>query len=212
MANLPRLVLADDHVLLLEAFERLLEHDYTIVATVADGDALVEQALALNPEAIVTDVTMPLCSGLDAARRILAVQPWTRIVFLTVHEDASIAAEAFRIGGAGYLLKRSAAAELKRALATALEGGRYLTPLVADGDAAKLLEGEGKADPIDRLSAREREVLVLLGQGLPMKEVGRRLGITARTVAFHKYRIMATLGAKTNADLVQIAMRHTVAR
>lgn len=210
MANLPRLVLADDHVLLLDAFERLLEDEYTIVATASDGQSLVERALELQPDAIVTDVTMPRLSGLDAARQVLAAQPQIRIVFLTVHEDASIAAEAFRIGGAGYLLKRSAASELKTALATALSGGRYLTSLVAGGDATKLLDGGAPADPIARLSPREREVLVLLAQGLPMKEVGRRLGITARTVAFHKYRLMDTLGARTNADLVQIATRYTV--
>jgi DNA-binding NarL/FixJ family response regulator len=210
MANLPRLVLADDHVLLLDAFERLLEDGYTIVATASDGQSLVERALELQPDAIVTDVTMPRLSGLDAARQILAAQPQVRIVFLTVHEDASIAAEAFRIGGAGYLLKRSAASELKTALATALSGGRHLTSLVAGGDASKLLDGGAPADPIARLSPREREVLVLLAQGLPMKEVGRRLGITARTVAFHKYRLMETLGANTNADLVHVATRYTV--
>jgi DNA-binding NarL/FixJ family response regulator len=210
MANLPRLVLADDHVLLLEAFERLLEDEFTIVATASDGPSLVARSLELQPAAIVTDVTMPRLSGLDAARQILAAHPETRIVFLTVHEDASIAAEAFRIGGAGYLLKRSAGSELKTALASALSGNRYLTSLVAGGDAARLLDGDGPTDPVARLSPREREVLLLLAQGLPMKEVGRRLGITARTVAFHKYRLMDTLGAKTNADLVQIAMRYTV--
>jgi DNA-binding NarL/FixJ family response regulator len=210
MANLPRLVLADDHVLLLEAFERLLDDEFTIVATASDGPSLVARSLELQPAAIVTDVTMPRLSGLDAARQILAAHPETRIVFLTVHEDASIAAEAFRIGGAGYLLKRSAGSELKTALATALSGNRYLTSLVAGGDATRLLDGGAPADPVARLSPREREVLLLLAQGLPMKEVGRRLGITARTVAFHKYRLMDTLGAKTNADLVQIAMRYTV--
>jgi DNA-binding NarL/FixJ family response regulator len=210
MTHLPRLVIADDHALLLEAFERLLEGEYTVVATATDGEALVAAATALEPDAIVTDVTMPRLSGLDAARTILARFPRTRIVFLTVHEDASIAAEAFRIDGAGYLLKRSAASELKAALATALSGGRYLTSLVAGGDAGKLLDGGAPADPVARLSPREREVLLLLAQGLPMKEVGRRLGITARTVAFHKYRLMETLGVRTNADLVQIATRYTV--
>jgi DNA-binding NarL/FixJ family response regulator len=210
MANLPRLVLADDHVLLLDAFERLLEDEYTVVATVSDGRSLVERTLELQPDGVVSDVSMPRLSGLDAARQILAALPRTRIVFLTVHEDASIAAEAFRLGGAGYLLKRSAAAELKTALAAALSGGRYLTHLVAGGDAAQLLDGGAPADPVARLSPREREVLLLLAQGLPMKEVGRRLGITARTVAFHKYRLMEAVGAKTNADLVQLAMRYTV--
>jgi DNA-binding NarL/FixJ family response regulator len=211
MATLPRLLLADDHALLLDAFDRLLEDDYTVVGTVTDGAALVAKATELEPDAIVTDITMPVISGLEAARAILATLPRTRIVFLTVHEDASIAAEAFRIGGAGYLLKRSAASELKTALATALSGGRHLTSLVAGGDAAKLLDGDAPTDPISRLSAREREVLLLLAQGLPMKEVGRRLGITARTVAFHKYRLMETLGVKSNAELVKIAMRNTVA-
>jgi DNA-binding NarL/FixJ family response regulator len=210
MATLPRLVIADDHALLLDAFERLLEGDYTVVATATDGEALVAQALALEPDAIVTDLTMPRLSGLDAARTILGRLPRTRIVFLTVHEDASIAAEAFRIGGAGFLLKRSAGSELRQALATVLAGGRYLTPLLAGGDADRLLGSDLPIDPVSRLSAREREVLLLLAQGLPMKDVGRRLGITARTVAFHKYRLMEALGARTNADLVQIATRYTV--
>jgi DNA-binding NarL/FixJ family response regulator len=210
MESLPRLVLADDHGLLLDAFERLLEDEYTIVGTATDGAALVELATTLEPDAIVSDISMPVLSGLDAGRAILAKLPATRIVFLTVHEDASIAAEAFRLGGAGYLLKRSAASELKTALATALSGGRHLTQLVAGGDAAKLLDGDAPTDPVERLSPREREVLLLLAQGLPMKEVGRRLGITARTVAFHKYRLMEAVGAKTNADLVQIATRYTV--
>jgi DNA-binding NarL/FixJ family response regulator len=210
MATLPRLVIADDHALLLEAFERLLEGKYTVVATATDGEALVEQAITLEPDAIVTDLTMPRLSGLDAARAILPRLPPTRFVFLTVHEDVSIAAEAFRIGGAGFLLKRSAGSELDKALAIVLSGGRYLTPLVSGGDLDRLLGSDVPADPVSRLSAREREVLLLLAQGLPMKEVGRRLGITARTVAFHKYRLMESLGAKTNADLVQIATRYTV--
>lgn len=197
-------------MLLLEAFERLLERDFTIVDAVSDGRVLVARAALLEPDAIVADVTMPHLSGLDAARAILAARPQTRIVFLTVNEDPAIAAEAFRIGAAGYLLKRSAGSELKTALTTALSGGLYLTPLLAGGDASRLAQGEASADPVGRLSAREREVLMLLAEGCSMKEVGRKLGITARTVAFHKYRLMDTLNAKSNADLMQIAMRHTI--
>ena len=203
----PRVLLADDHVLLLEAFERLLESDYEIVGKVADGRALVERAIALVPDAIVTDITMPELAGLEAARQILARLPQVRIVFLTVHEDAALAAEALRAGAAGYLLKRSAAGELKRALVDVLSGKTYLTPLVAEGNPVSLAAREQEPSPLERLTPREREVLQLLAEGHGMKQVARRLGITARTVAFHKYRAMQTLQLKSNADLVQFAVK-----
>lgn len=204
----PRILLADDHVLLLEAFENLLASDYEIVGKAADGRELVELALQLEPDAIVADMTMPELNGLDAARRILEKLPETRIVLLTVHEDASLAAEAFRAGAVAFVVKRSAAAELRCALAEALEGGRFLTPIIADGDIEALRLQRAEPSPIELLTPREREVLQLLAEGFAMKEVGARLGITPRTVAFHKYQMIEKLGLRTSADLVRFAAEH----
>ena len=204
----PRILIADDHVLLLEAFEQLLAADYEIVGTASDGRELARLALELEPDAIVSDMTMPGLDGLEAARRILESTPDVRILMLTVHEDPKLAAEAFRAGVAAFIVKRSAARELRRALEEVLAGGRYMTELIADGEIAGLdLERAGQS-PADRLTPREREVLQLLAEGLVMKEVGARLGITARTVAFHKYQISDKLGLRSTAELVRFAAEH----
>ena len=203
----PRIVLADDHVLLLEAFEKLLGTDYEIVGKAADGRELVSLVLSLEPNAVVVDMTMPGLNGLEASRQILEALPATRIVFLTVHEDASLAAEAFRAGVAGFVVKRSAAGELRRALVEVLAGRRYLTSIIADGDLDALRLERAGSSPLDLLTPREREVLQLVAEGLAMKEVGARLGITPRTVAFHKYQMIEKLGLQTTADLVRLAVQ-----
>ena len=207
----PRVLIADDHALLLEAFERLLDADYEIVGTATDGRQLVRLALELEPDAIVADMSMPELNGLEAARQVLASQPKTRVVLLTVHEDAALAADSLRAGVAGYVVKRSAAGELQQALRDVLAGRCYLTPLVSGGDIEALLFEQTAPSPPDRLTPREREVLQLLAEGLSMKEVGARLGITARTVAFHKYQMIGKLGLRTTADLVRFATEHRLA-
>jgi len=204
----PRILLADDHVLLLDAFENLLAEDFEIVAKAADGRELTEKALEVEPDAIVADMTMPGLNGLEAARHVLEKLPRTRIVLLTVHEDATLAAEAFRAGVSAFVVKRSAAGELRQALTEALAGRRYLTAIIADGDIDSLDIDRSEASPFDRLTPREREVLQLLAEGLVMKEVGARLGITARTVAFHKYQISDKLGLRSTAELVRFAAEH----
>ncbi len=204
----PRLLIADDHLLLLEAFERLLADDYEIVGTVADGRELVRLALELEPDAVVADMTMPELNGLDAARSILEELPDTRVVLLTVHEDAALAAEAFRIGASGFVVKRAAASELRRALAEALAGRRYLTSVILDGDVDALQLERAESSLFECLTPREREVLQLLAEGLVMKEVGARLDITPRTVAFHKYQISKKLGLRTTAELARFAAEH----
>lgn len=204
----PRILIADDHVLLLDAFERLLGGAYEIVGKAADGRELVRLALALRPDAVVADVSMPELNGLEAARQILASLPRTRIVLLTVHEDEVLAADAFRAGVAGFAVKRAAAGELQQALREVLAGRRFLTPLVADGDARSLAQRAGEGSLFDRLTPREREVLQLLAEGRTMKEIGARLGITARTVAFHKYQAGKKLGLRTTAELVRFALEH----
>lgn len=204
----PRVLLADDHTLLVEAFRRLLEGDFEIVGAVSDGAALVDAARRLRPDVIVADVSMPRMGGLEAARRLRAEQPTTRIVFLTVNEDAHLAAEAFRLGALGWVLKASTATELVLAVRAALRGRRYLTALIAGGEIDALPVPAARLDDVEQLTAREREVLQLLAEGKAMKEVAATLGIAVRTVAFHKYRMMNSLGIRTTAELVRFAERN----
>jgi len=208
MSAPPTILLADDHVLLLAAFRRMLEPAYRVVGAASDGAALVEEALRLEPDLVVADVSMPRMNGLEAARRLRGELPRTRVVFLTVDEDPQMAAEAFALGASGYVLKSSTALELDEAIRAALAGRRYLSRRIKDGDLAALPAAAAHASPLERLTLRERDVLKLLAEGLSMKQVGAELGIAARTVAFHKYRMMETLGLSTSAELVGFAVEH----
>jgi DNA-binding NarL/FixJ family response regulator len=203
-----RVLLADDHVLLLEAFRRMLEPTFDVVGAVADGAALVEQALALEPDLVVADVSMPRMNGLEAARRLRGELPGTRVVFLTVDEDPQMAAEAFALGASGYLLKSSTATELHQAIRSVLAGRRYLSKRMAGGDPDALPAAASADHPLEQLTLRERDVLKLLAEGLTMKEIGSELGIATRTVAFHKYRMMESLGLHTSAELVSFAVEN----
>ncbi len=203
-----RILLADDHALLLDAFRRLLEPAYDIVAAVTDGHALVEAARRLRPDVIVADIGMPRLNGLGACERRPAELPDTRLVFLTVNEDPDVAAEAVRRGAAGFLLKKGAAAELFTALERVLAGHTYLTPLILSGEpAAVFLERVRRTTARPALSLRQREVLQLLAEGRSMKEAADALKLTPRTIAFHKYAMMGQLGLRTGAELVQYAVR-----
>lgn len=206
MPGRTRILLADDHVLLLEAFRRVLEPAFSVVGTAADGAALVEEALRLEPDLVVADVSMPRMNGLEAARRLRGELPRTRVVFLTVDEDPQLAAEAFALGASGYVLKSSTALELEQAIRAAVAGRRYLSRRIAGGDPAALPRPSPPSSPLERLTLRERDVLKLLAEGLSMKQVGAELGIAARTVAFHKYRMMETLGLRSSAELVAFAV------
>jgi len=204
----PRVLLADDHVLLLEAFRRMLEPEVAVVGAVADGAALVEQALALEPDLVVADVSMPRMNGLEAARRLRGELPRSRVVFLTVNEDPQLAAEAFALGASGYLLKSSTATELREAIRAVLSGRRYLSKRLAGGDPDALPAAASADRPLEQLTLRERDVLKLLAEGLSMKQIGAELGIATRTVAFHKYRMMESLGVRTSAELVSFAVEN----
>lgn len=204
----PRVLLADDHVLLLEAFRRMLEPEVAVVGAVADGAALVEQALALEPDLVVADVSMPRMNGLEAARRLRGELPRTRVVFLTVNEDPQLAAEAFALGASGYLLKSSTATELREAIRAVLSGRRYLSRRLAGGNPDALPAAASADRPLEQLTLRERDVLKLLAEGLTMKQIGAELGIAARTVAFHKYRMMESLGVRSSAELVSFAVEN----
>jgi DNA-binding NarL/FixJ family response regulator len=205
----PRIIIADDHTMLVEAFEKLLSPECDIVAKVADGRALVNAVRELRPDLVVLDLAMPLLNGLDAARQIKQFDRSIRLVFLTMNEDPDLAAEAFRMGGAAYLLKRSAGSELLTAIREAMRHRSYVTPLVTEGMLGSLMHREGDT-ATRQLTSRQREVLQLLAEGKSMKEIAGILNVAPRTVAFHKYRMMEQLKIKTNAELIQYAIRHHV--
>ena len=205
----PRVLLADDHALLLGAFEALLSSECEIVGTAPDGRQLVSEAARLKPDVIVLDVTMPHLNGLEAARQIKQTLKAVKLVFVTMNEDADLAAEAFRAGASAYLLKRSAAPELLTAIREVMQGRSYVTSFVTDGLVETLLNPE-KSGPSTDLTPRQREILQLLAEGRSMKEAGAILNLTRRTVAFHKYRMMQQLKVKTTAELIQYAIRNHI--
>lgn len=207
MSQRSRVLLADDHALIRAAFASLLQPVYDVVGAVSDGRALLEEAPRLRPDVIVADVSMPLLNGLDACQQLRPLLPATRWVFVTVNEDADLAVEAFRLGASGYLLKHSAVEELFAALATVLRGGRHLTPLIAQERSLAAFLATARPAHGDDLTPRQREVLQLLAEGRPMKEAAHILGVTERTIAFHKYEVMRRLNVKSTAALVQHAIR-----
>jgi DNA-binding NarL/FixJ family response regulator len=204
----PRVLLADDHALLLGAFEKLLATECEVVGLASDGRALVAAAEALKPDLIVLDIAMPLLNGLEAGRQIKRKLPDVKLVFLTMNEDPELAAEAFRSGASAYLLKRSAASELTTAIREVMNGQSYVTPLITSGMVGSLLKKKdsGEAD----LTPRQREVLQLLAEGHSMKEVASLLNLTPRTVAFHKYEMMKRLNVNSTAELIQYAVKHHI--
>jgi DNA-binding NarL/FixJ family response regulator len=208
MKRRPRILLADDHTMLLDAFQRLLEPRCEIVGTAGDGRALIDLAASTRPDVIVLDISMPGLNGMDACTQLRRKMPGIRLVFLTVNEDPDIAAEAIRLGASGYLLKSSASAELFTAIEQALAGKTYITPLVTKGLPLGVFLGQAVKPGVEKLTERQREVLQLLAEGRAMKEVADLLHVSARTVAFHKYTIMEHLGLKTSAELVQYALEH----
>ena len=205
-----RVLLADDHTLLLEAFEKLLEQDYTVVGAVSDGRALLTAAADLKPDVIVLDIAMPLLNGLDAARQLKKTLPKTKLIFLTMNEDPNVASEALRAGASGYLLKTSAASELSKAIREALCGRSYVTPVITQCMMESFIRQPSDDRGAPPLTPRQREVLQLLAEGRSMKEAAKILNVTPRTVAFHKYRMMEQLNLKNNADLIQFALRESI--
>lgn len=202
----PRVLLADDHRMLREAFAGLLKLSCEVVGAVADGRALLEAANALKPDIVIVDIAMPLLNGLEATRQLKHSMPHLKVIVLTINEDPDLAAEAFRAGACGYLLKNSAGSELLKAVEEAMQGHSYITPLVAEGlmEALSQAPASGKKDAT---SPRQREVLQLLAEGHTMKQAARILNIKPRTVAFHKYGMMRQLGVKSTAELVQAAIK-----
>ena len=204
----PRVLLADDHTLILTAFEKLLTPECEIVGQVSDGRALVAAADTLRPDVIVLDIAMPQLNGLEAGLQIKRKFSGIKLVFLTMNEETDLAVTAFESGASGYLLKRSAASELLTAIREVMQGRSYVTPLITEALVGTLMNQE-KRKPSE-LTSRQREVLQLLAEGRSMKEVASVLNVAPRTVAFHKYQIMSQLNVKSTAELVQYAVKHHI--
>ncbi len=208
----PRILLADDHTLLLGAFQRLLEPEYEVVGAVTDGRALVDAAAALKPNVIIVDISMPHLNGIAAAAKIKQSTPKTKLVFVTMNHDSEMAAEAFRTGASAYLVKTSAASELLHAIREVLRGGTYVTPSVAKGVVGSIMRQPKRKKAPKELTERQRQVVQLLAEGRSMKEVALVLNLTPRTVAFHKYRTMEHLHLKSFAELVHFAVQQRIIR
>jgi len=202
-----RLLIADDHRLLAEACKNLLEPEFEVVDIVTDGRSLVKSALALKPNIVILDIAMPRLNGLDAGEQIKQKLPSAKLVFLTMNSAADVAAEAFRRGAAGYVLKQSAAEELLIAIRKVVQGESYLSPLIARETVTFLLNQGKPRHAEKRITKRQSEILQLLAEGMSMKEVASVLELKPGTVAFHKYRMMETLGVRTNAELLEYAIK-----
>jgi DNA-binding NarL/FixJ family response regulator len=203
-----RLLIADDHTLLAEACKNLLEPEFEVVGIVDNGRALLRMACELKPEVVVLDIAMPQLNGLDAGDQIKHLLPATKLVYLTVNMSPEVAAEAFRRGASGYVVKTSAAAELIIAIRRALKSESYLSPLITKETVGFLLRSRQSYVAEKRITRRQSEILQLLAEGMSMKEIAGVLDVKPGTVAFHKYRIMETLGLKTNAELIHYAIKH----
>lgn len=193
--------------MLLDAFRALLEPEFDVVGTATDGRMLIDEFTRLKPDVVIIDVAMPLLNGLDAGRQIKALQRSVKLIYLTMNPEPDLAGEALRLGASGYVLKSSAAGELKQAIHEALKGRSYITPLITQDVVGLLLE---RREHPQELTTRQREVLQLLAEGRSMKEAAAILSVTPRTVAFHKYRMMEQLRLKTSAELVQYAVKHGI--
>jgi DNA-binding NarL/FixJ family response regulator len=203
------LLLADDHLMVAEALKSLLAAEFDLIGVVEDGARMIEAARELQPDVIVADVTMPRLNGIAALARLRQEGIQVPVVFLTMHRDVSFARRALEAGASGFVLKHSASVELVLAIRAALEGRTYLTPQLA----AEVLESMNQEprraqDPVATLTPRQVEVLQLLAEGRSAKEIGASLEISARTVEFHKYQLMETLGIHNSAELIHFAIKH----
>jgi DNA-binding NarL/FixJ family response regulator len=207
----PRLLLADDHALLLEGIRLLLEPEFELAGSVEDGQALLAAAEKLKPDVILIDISMPVLNGIDAARQLRKIVPSAKLIFLTMHGDADYVTEAFRAGASGYLLKRSAASELITAIREVLKGHHYVSPLVTR-NALELLISGSKAESkfADGLTPRQRQVLQLVAEGRTRKEIADTLNISVKTVEFHKATLSRELNLRTPADFTLYAIEHGI--
>jgi DNA-binding NarL/FixJ family response regulator len=210
-SNRPRVLLADDHRLVAEGLKSLLSTEFELVGVVEDGRALIEAARKLRPDVIVADITMPHLNGIDALGPLKKDNPHVKVVFLTMHQEVAYARRAMEAGAAGFVLKHSAPAELVAAIRAALDGKTYLTPALA-GEVFHEIKRDPKAtkNPVASLTPRQREILQLFAEGRSAKEIGSALDISTRTVEFHKYQMMETLGLHNSTELTHFAIKHGI--
>jgi DNA-binding NarL/FixJ family response regulator len=205
-----RVLLADDHLMLVGALKSVLEPKYEVVGLVADGRALLEAAERLQPDVIVTDIAMPQLNGLDAARKLKEKTPGIKLIFITMNPDPYLVREAFRAGASAFLLKQEACSGLPAAIEQVLKGGTYASPQTSEGQLNISLREPKDREHAPEPTARQREVIQLLAEGLSMKQVADTLKITKYTVALHKYTVMERLQIKSSAELVQYAIKHGI--
>jgi DNA-binding NarL/FixJ family response regulator len=205
----PRVLLADDHALVLEGFKKLLEEHCQVVGSVEDGRSLLDAARRLRPDIVVMDISMPKLNGLDAARRLRKIVPQARLIFVTVHADQDYVHQAFKAGASAYLLKRSAGTELLQAIDAVMKGDYYVTSLIAKNLVRSVIsDTEPDTGGQGRLPMRQREILQLVAEGLTLKEIASTLGLSPKTVEYHKAKLMEQLGLHTTAELTKYALAH----
>ena len=205
-----RILIADDHRLMAEVCQKILQPEFDVVGTVGNGRELLRTALKLEPDVVLLDIGMPVLNGLDAGKQLKALLPAVKLVYLTMVTDPEVALEAFNRGASGFLLKTCVADEVVSAVREALRGNTFLSPDLKEKVTRLRRRQEKTVGEGNRLTERQREVLQLLAEGKVMKEIGDVLDVSAKTVAFHKYRIMEVLGAKSNAELVRYAIRNHI--
>ena len=208
MDTRPHILIADDHIIFADGLRLLLEKQYNVLGTVADGRALVAEAVRLKPDVIILDIGMPLLNGLDAAERVREQLPKVKIVFLTMQDNPNLAAAALELGSAGFVLKHSAGSELLKAIEQVLHGKCYVTPKLRAADWAVQ---KTRAHQYSRhLTPRQRDIVQMCAEGRPMKEIAGHLNLSEKTIEFHKHHIMETFNLHSTADLVLFALKESL--
>jgi DNA-binding NarL/FixJ family response regulator len=205
-----RILLADDHTLFCNLLRELLEPEFEVVGSVADGHALLKAISSTHPDVVLIDIGMPTLNGLDAGRRLKAEYPQIKLIYLTMNNNVEYAREAMRSGASGFVLKNTQSSELLRAIRGALRGTSYVAPEIRQAMTEILVRDPKALDRPQHLTDRQREVLQMLAEGRTLHEISHLLKISYRTVRFHKVRIMEELGTSRNADLVRYAMKHGI--
>ena len=206
-------IIADDHKIVLDGLKSLLERDFSVSGLAEDGMELVRMVKANNPDVVIADASMPKLNGIEAIRQIKEFDPDIKTIVLTMHNDVAYAVRAFDVGANGYIVKHAAADELVTAIREVIKGRTYITPYIAGELFLAVrngLDNEQVDNPIVKLTSRQREVLQLVAEGHTAQEIADRLYISRRTVEFHKYKIMETLGVKSSSDLVALAIKHGI--
>lgn len=203
-----RVVLVDDHLMLIDAIVKLIEPEFDVVGTFQDGRKLLDEVSSLKPDIVILDVAMPSINGLTVGAKLKEMLPKTKLIFLTMHESKEAASQAFKLGASGYILKSAAGKELLRALREVVRGGYYASPELTDGMVGSFVQAFKRMEDPLALTERQKEVLQLISEGLSMKQIARELKISTSTVAFHKYTMMKQLELETTAELINYALTH----